>query len=74
MPCPIRPYKTIPAIDARLIYGVPALLLLAPAIALLAVWGRLLVAAALVLSASVACAKARRCGALDLPEVRLSEF
>ena len=62
--------RAIEAADPRLLYGVPAVLLLILAVALLPVWGWLAVAAALVLGAAVACAKARRGGALDLPEMR----
>jgi hypothetical protein len=49
-------------------------MLLAFAIALLPIWGWLVVVAALVLSAAIACARARRCGALNLPEMRLTAF
>jgi hypothetical protein len=62
--------RAIEAVDTRLLYGIPAILLLALAIALLPVWGWFVAAAALVFGAAVTCAKARRCGALDLPEVR----
>jgi hypothetical protein len=62
--------NAIAAVDPRLFYGVPAILLLALAVALLPIWVWLVPAAALLLGAAVACAKARRGGALDLPEVR----
>lgn len=64
------PVRAIAAADPRLLYGAPAVLLLALATALLPGWGWLIAAAALLLSAAVTCAGARRRGALDLPEVR----
>ena len=62
--------RTIEAVDPRLLYGIPALLLLTLSLAVLPRWGWLAAMAVLVLGAAVTCAKARRCGALDLPEVR----
>ena len=62
--------RAIEAVDTRLLYGIPALLLLTLTLAVLPRWGWLAVMAVLVLGAAVTCAKARRCGALDLPEVR----
>jgi hypothetical protein len=66
--------RTIEAVDPRLLYGIPALLLLGLAIAVLPLWGWLVATAALVLGAAVTCAKARRCGALDLPQARPTAF
>jgi hypothetical protein len=62
--------RTIEAVDTPMLYGIPAILLLTLTIAVLPRWGWLRVIAALVLAAAVTCVKARRCGALDLPEVR----
>ncbi len=66
--------RAIEVADPRLFYSVPAILLLALAIVLLPVWGWLVAKATLVLGAAVTCAKMRRCGALDLPEVRSTAF
>jgi hypothetical protein len=63
--------RAIEAVDPRLLYGIPAILLLVLAIALLPFRGWFVAAAALVLGAAVTCARARRCGALDLSEMRL---
>ena len=62
--------RTIEAVDPRLLYGIPAIVLLTLTIAVLPRWGWLAAMAVLLLGAAVTCAKARRCGALDLPEVR----
>jgi hypothetical protein len=62
--------RAIEAVDTRLLYGIPTLLLLTLTIAVLPRWGGLAAMAVLVLGTAVVCAKARRCGALDLPEVR----
>ena len=62
--------RVMEAVDPRLLYGIPALLLLTLTIAVLPRWGWLAAMAVLVLGAAVTCAKARRDGALDLPEVR----
>jgi hypothetical protein len=62
--------RAIEAVDLRLLYGIPATVILTLIIAVLPRWGWLAVMAGLVLGAAVTCAKARRCGALDLPEVR----
>jgi hypothetical protein len=62
--------RAIEAVNPRLLYGILAILLLALAIAVMPLWGWLVATAALVLGAAVTCAKTRRCGALDLPEVR----
>jgi hypothetical protein len=62
--------KAIEPIDPRLLYGIPAIVLLTLTIAVLPRWGWLAVTAVLILAAAVTCAKIRRCGALDLPEVR----
>ena len=62
--------KTIEAVDPRLLYGIPAIVLLTLTIAVLPRWGWLAAMAVLLLGPAITCAKARRCGALDLPEVR----
>ena len=62
--------RAIEAVDPWLLYGIPAILLLTLTIAVLPRWGWLAAIAVLALGAAVTCAKARRCGALDLPEVR----
>jgi hypothetical protein len=62
--------KPIEAVDPRVLYGIPAALLLAIAIVVTPLWGWLVTAAVLVLGASVTCAKARRCGTLNLPQIR----
>jgi hypothetical protein len=62
--------RTIEAVDPRLLYGIPALVLLTLSLAVLPRWGWLAAVAVLVLGTAVTCAKARRCGALDVPEVR----
>ena len=62
--------RTIEPVDPRLLYGIPAVVLLTLIIAVLPRWGWLAAMAVLVLGAAVTCAKARRSGALDLPEVR----
>ena len=62
--------RTIEAVDLRLLYGIPAIVLMTLTVAVLPRWGWLAAMAVLVLGAAVTCAKARRCGALDLPEVR----
>ena len=62
--------RAIEPVDPRLLYGIPAVVLLTLTIAVQPRWGWLAVMAVLVLAAAVTCAKARRCGALDLPEVR----
>ena len=62
--------RAIEPVDPRLLYGIPAVVLLTLIIAVLPRWGWLAVTAVLILAAAVTCAKIRRCGALDLPEVR----
>jgi hypothetical protein len=62
--------RAIEAVDLKLLYGIPAILFLALAVAWLPFWGWLIAAAALVLGAAVTCAKARRCRVLDLPGMR----
>jgi len=66
--------RAIEALDLKLLYGIPAILLLAFAITWLPFWGWLVAAAALVLGAAVTCAKTRRCRALDLPGIRPTAF
>jgi hypothetical protein len=66
--------RVIEAVNPQLLYGVLTILLLTVAAVLLPVWGWLVAAGALVLGAALTCAKARRCGALDLPEVRPTAF
>ena len=62
--------RTIEAVDPRQLYGIPAIVLLTLTIAVLPRWGWLAAMAVLVLGAAVTYTKARRCGALNLPEVR----
>ena len=62
--------RAIEAVDLRLLYGIPAISLLTLTVAVLPRWGWLAVMAVLVLGAAIICAKARRFGALDLPEMR----
>jgi hypothetical protein len=62
--------RALVAAGPRLLYGIPAPLLLTFTIAMLPGWNSFAVMAVVVLGAAITCTKARRCGALDLLKVQ----
>ena len=62
--------RAIEAVDPRLLYSIPALLLLTLTIAVLPRWGWLAVMAVLVLGVGLTVAESRRGGSAGLPQVR----
>jgi hypothetical protein len=62
--------RAIEAVDPRVLYGIPALLLLTLTIAVLPRWGWFVAAAAPVLGVGITVAESRRGGSAGLPQVR----